>query len=169
MAGRKTRKLAKLSAHWNARRNKTMVKMQARLEDKLPVQEKEIISSASYEANSQKARQNRKHRHIKKESFEWNKAGSDSNQRIRNISRGRYGNHKPKVDFCFEEGVMAIIGTDRFADDPHCEHLHKGMPVLVTRINEKKGTCSVLSNGQTVEVRWQMLRPLNYDFSEEED
>jgi len=161
MAGRKTLRMAKRNAQSRGPSKEAQIaqaKFQARIDDKLPVATKEIICSGAYYDNSSKAKQSRKHTYRKMESFEWAR-GDESSTRITNIQQVGSGKHQKVFDFFFEEGDMAMIGTESY--------VYAGIPkdatCIVISFEKGKEWCEVLINGTPQSIRSKALRPLGWE------
>ena len=139
-------------------------KNEARIEEKLPTKEKEIINSEALQKNKIAAAQARKHRQIRKESFEWAANGVDKKARQENILNTGVGKHKNKISFILIPGDMARINRDIGVPFFQGYIPKDSVGVIVSEPEQNK--VAFLFGGMTVQVPIKVLRPLDWEDDE---
>lgn len=113
---------------------------------------KEVSNQTLLEEMKEKARQDRKYRIRKKDSFEWNFSSNEAH------NRDRHGAPKPKFDSAFKIGDMAKVqGSFNIPDGKTC---------MVISEPDQWGSVEALVEGQKLRVTLKSLRPMGW--SEEE-
>jgi hypothetical protein len=113
---------------------------------------KEVSNQVLLEEMKEKARQSRKHRVRKKDSFAWNHSSEEAH------SRDRRGAPKPKFASAFKIGDMAKVqGAFQIPDGKTC---------MVISEPDEWGAVEALVEGQKLRVSIKSLRPMGW--SEEE-
>ncbi len=141
-------------------------KWEAHAEEKLPTKEKEIINQDALEENKQAAAQSRKHRQLRKDSFEWASSGKDQRARKENIVNTGVGKHQSKMSFTLSPGDMARVNRSvGYADWPG----HIPVDSVGVIVSEPEGDhVAFLFAGMTLQVPIKTLRPLDWGEDEEE-
>jgi hypothetical protein len=141
-------------------------KYEAREEEKLPTKEKEITNSKVLQENKTAATQARKHRHRRKESFEWAANGIDKKARQENIINTGTGKHKSKISFILNPGDMARVNRDiGYVSWPG--YIPKDSIGVIVSEPEREHV-GFLFAGMTMQVPIKALRPLDWEEYEEE-
>ena len=141
-------------------------KYEARVEEKLPKKEKEILNNEILDENKAAAAQARKHRHRRKESFEWASSGKDQQARKENINNTGVGKHKSKMSFTLSPGDMARVNRSvGYENWPG----HIPADSIGVIVSEPEGDhVAFLFAGMTFQVPIKTLRPLDWEDDEEE-
>jgi len=147
-------KAALARKNWKKRGNLWNQVSEALDDGKLVRNVKEISDQDAYDENKNKARQERKHRHVTKEDFKW--AGTQSRQTVRKMKN-------PKAQWTWEEGDMAKVGRDLSA--------YWGIPkdaiCMIISPPQPDGSIQVLYDGQPSTISTKVLRPVGWTVDED--
>ena len=138
----------------------------ARVEEKLPTKEKEILNDGALQQNKEAATQARKHRQRRKESFEWAAIGVDKKARQDNIRNTGIGKHQDKISFTLIPGDMARVNRNIGYESWPGYIPKDSIGVIVSE--PEQNHVAFLFAGMTMQVPIKVLRPLDWEEDEEE-
>ena len=138
----------------------------ARVEEKLPTKEKEILNDGALQQNKEAATQARKHRQRRKESFEWATIGVDKKARQDNIRNTGIGKHQDKISFTLTPGDMARVNRNIGYESWPGYIPKDSIGVIVSK--PEQDHVAFLFAGMTMQVPIKVLRPLDWEEDEEE-
>jgi len=146
--------------------NLAVKKYEARVDEKLPTKEKEILNSEALHENKAAAAQARKHRQRRKESFEWAAEGDDKNARQENILNTGIGKHKSEISFTLNPGDMARVNRSIGYEGWPGYVPKDSIGVIVSEPEQEH--VAFLFAGMTLQVPIKTLRPLDWEEEDEE-